>query len=389
MVKVAYFDCFSGISGDMILGALIDLGLDVGYLKGELGKLDISGYEIKARRVEKNHVFGTDFEVVVKEKQRPRSLLDILNLIEDSGLDVEVKRLSKKIFQKLGEAESKVHDISIDEVHFHEVGAVDSIIDIVGAAVGIKKLGVENVFCSNLPLGTGFISCAHGKLPVPSPATVEILKGVPVYYTNVRHEMVTPTGAAIITSISSCFGEMPLMKISRIGYGVGKTDMEHPNLLRVFLGDAEGDYGFEVTNVIETNVDDMNPEVYDYLFKKLFDNGALDVFLTNIQMKKNRPGVKLSVISAPEDVGRLLDIIFDETTTFGVRIYETRRAKLYVEKKTVRTKYGDVTVKIGKLDGVVKTVSPEYEDCRKVAERNKISLKEVYELVKKKYYPEI
>lgn len=382
-MKTAYFDCFSGISGDMILGVLIDLGLDVSYLEKELKKLNISGYEIKVKQIEKNHIVGTDVDIVVKEKQKHRSLKDIYNIIENSRLDKEIKELSKGIFQRLAEAESKVHNLEIDKVHFHEVGAIDSIIDIVGAVIGIKKLQIKNVFCSHLPLGTGFVSCSHGMIPIPSPATVEILKDIPVYSTNIKHEMVTPTGAAIITTFTKHFGDMPLMKLNKVGYGVGKTDMKHPNLLRVFVGDLQQGYNVDVTTMIETNIDDMSPEIYGYLVQKLFDNGALDVFFTHIQMKKNRPGVKLSVISSMENVDKLIDIIFTETSTFGVRLYETKRIKLSIEKRKIKIKYGEVMVKIGTYKNQIMTVSPEYEDCRRIAIKNDIPLKDVYELAKK------
>ena len=238
-MTIAYFDCFSGIAGDMILGALIDLGLDINFLKEELEKLNLSGYEIEIKKVEKNHISGKDVYITVKEKQHHRSLSDINNIIENSKLDKEVKELSKKIFLRLAKAESKIHNVKISKVHFHEVGAVDSIIDIVGAAIGLNKLGVDKVFCSHLPLGKGFVTCSHGKIPIPAPATVELLKNVPVYQTDINHEMVTPTGAAVITTVTNKFGEMPLMKIKKVGYGAGKIESENPSLLRIFLGELE------------------------------------------------------------------------------------------------------------------------------------------------------
>ena len=383
-MNVAYFDCFSGICGDMILGALIDLGLDCNHLKKELEKLGISGYKIDVKKVEKNHITGTDVCIIVKEKQHHRSLTDINNLIDNSKLDSEIKEISKEIFQRLAKAESKVHNIEVDRVHFHEVGAIDSIIDIVGTVIGIKKLQIKNVFCSQLPLGKGLTSCSHGMIPIPSPATVEILKGIPVYSANIKHELVTPTGAAIIATLTKHFGDMPVMNIKKVGYGTGKIEMKHPNMLRVFLGELQNDYTSDITTMIETNIDDTNPEIYGYLVEKLFDNGALDVFFTHIQMKKNRPGVKLSIISSMENVERLLDIIFTETSTFGVRFYETKRMKLCIEKRRVKTKYGDVTVKIGIRKNQIMTVSPEYEECKKIATENGIPLKDVYELVKRK-----
>ena len=236
-MSIAYFDCFSGIAGDMILGAFIDLGLDVDYLKTEIEKLDISGYIIDVKNIEKNNISAKDVNITVKEKQHHRSLSDIKNLIDNSRLDKDIKDMSKKIFLKIGKAESKIHNIDINSVHFHEVGAIDSIIDIVGAAIGLKKLGIINVFCSHLPLGKGFIKCAHGIIPIPAPATVELLKDVPVYQTDIKHEMVTPTGAAVITTIASHFGEMPLMKIKKIGYGAGKIKSDQPGVLRVIVGE--------------------------------------------------------------------------------------------------------------------------------------------------------
>jgi uncharacterized protein (TIGR00299 family) protein len=384
-MKVAYFDCFSGISGDMILGALVDLGVDVDYLKGQFKKIDISGYDIKAKKVEKQHIHGTKVDIVIKEKQRHRSLKDINELIDKSGLDKEVKQSSKKIFLKIAEVESKIHNIDINKVHFDEIGALDSILDVVGAVIGLKKLNIEKVYSSHLNLGRGFVECSHGLIPVPAPATAEILKGVPVYSTNVEAELVTPTGSAVITSLTNDFGPMPPMTIDKLGYGAGKADFQHPNLLRIFIGDLVSAYDTDFTNMIETNIDDINPEIYSYLVQKLLDHGALDVFLTNIQMKKSRPAVKLSVISSLEDTEKLTDMIFNETTTLGVRIYQTERRKLFIKKKRVKTKYGDITIKVGKLNDKVKTISPEYEDCQSIAEKNNIPLKDIYDLAKRAY----
>jgi uncharacterized protein (TIGR00299 family) protein len=236
---IAYFDCFSGIAGDMILGALIDLGLDINYLKDEIKKLDISGYEIEVKKVEKNHIMASDVYITITEKQHHRSLSDINLLIDNSKLDEEVKKLSKNIFQRLGKAESKIHNIEINEVRFHEVGAIDSIIDIVGSVIGLKKLDIQDVFSSRLPLGKGFVECSHGIIPIPAPATVELLKNIPVYQTDVNHEMVTPTGAAFITSIANQFGDMPSIKIIKVGYGAGKIESKTPALLRILLGKLE------------------------------------------------------------------------------------------------------------------------------------------------------
>jgi uncharacterized protein (TIGR00299 family) protein len=375
-MKIAYFDCFSGISGDMILGALIDLGLD----------LNLSGYEIETKKVQKNKIAGIKVNINAEAKQKERHLSDINKLIDDSKLDPEIKQKSKAIFLKLGQAESKVHNENIENIHFHEIGAVDSILDIVGCIIGLKKLNIREIFCSNIPLGKGFIKTSHGKLPVPAPATSELLSGFPVYSSGVEGELVTPTGAAIITTLVKKFGEMPLMKVDKVGYGAGKSDFEHPNVLRVFLGELIEDYDTDVVSIIETNIDDMYPELYEIVFQKLFQNGALDVFLTNIQMKKHRPAVKLSVISTLENTNNLIDIIFNETTTFGLRTYKTERKKLFVEKEKIKIKYGEVTIKIGKSANEIKVISPEYEDCKKLAEQNNVSLKKIYDLARASYF---
>lgn len=385
-MKVAYFDCFSGISGDMILGALIDLGLDIDFLKSELVKLNLSGYEISVKKVLKNKIAGVKVDIEVKSKQKERHLSDINKIIDESNLKIEIKEKSKEIFLKLGQAEAKVHDIGINEIHFHEIGAIDSILDILGCVIGLDKLEIKEVYCSNIPLGKGFITTSHGKLPIPAPATSELLKNVPAYSANIEGELVTPTGAAILTSIAKEYGEMPAIKIEKVGYGAGKSDFKHPNLLRIFLGELTLKYDSDVVNVIETNIDDMYPEFYENIFQKLFQNGALDVYLTNIQMKKNRPGVKLSVISTLEKTDALIDVIFNETTTFGLRTYKTQRKKLFVEKEKVKTKYGEITIKIGKAANEIKVISPEYEDCKKLAEQNDVSLKKIYDLARTSYF---
>ncbi len=385
-MEIAYFDCFSGISGDMILGSLIDLGLDIEYLKNEFKKINISGYEINVIKTKKNDISCIKVNITVKDKQKHRSLKEINALIDKSELNLEIKKKSKNIFLKLAKAESKIHNIDIDNVHFHEIGAIDSILDIIGAVIGLDKLNIKKIYSSSIPVGRGFVKSAHGKLPIPAPATSELLKGIPIYSTKVEGELVTPTGAAIISSLTESFGEMPLMQIEKIGYGAGKSDFDHPNLLRIFIGESLEKYDTDTVNVIEINIDDMNPEHYEVVFEKLLKNGALDVYLTNIQMKKNRPGIKLSIISPLEITDQLTDIIFNETTTFGLRIYKTNRKKLFVEMEKVETKYGEITIKIGKTKDKIKLVSPEYEDCKKLAQENNVSLKEIYELAKLSYF---
>ena len=385
-MKTAYFDCFSGISGDMVIGALIDLGLNEDFLKKELRKLNLKNYEIKAGKIVKNGLTATKFDVISKHGHRheERNLKEINKIIENSGLGGETKNTIKRIFLKIAAAEAKIHNKPVDKIHFHEIGAIDTIIDVVGSVVGLKKLGIEKIYCSKLNVGAGFVEFSHGRWPVPAPATAEILKNVPVYNNDIEAELVTPTGAAIITTLASEFGEMPEMEIKKIGYGAGTKNLEQPNVLRVFFGEMKKVRN-ESINVIETNIDNMNPEIYPYVVDRLLENGALDSYLTNIMMKKGRPGIKLTVLSEIKDTDKLCNIIFEETTTLGIRIYPAARKKLDREIKAVKTRYGNVKVKISKLNDEIKNIMPEYEDCVKIAKKNKIPLKKVYWEVKKQF----
>lgn len=387
-MRVAYFDCFSGISGDMILGALIDAGLDLGELKNGLNKLNLSGYEIKTTRVEKNHITAIHVDVNVTDKQVERKLGDILALIDKSRLESEIKETGKKIFINLAKAEAKVHNKNIETVHFHELGSVDTIIDVVGAIIAVRALGIEEIYASPLHVGKGFIKCAHGTLPVPAPATMELLKDMPIYGGDINSELVTPTGAAIIATMARSFGELPPMVIKKIGYGAGERDLPIPNLLRVFVGAKMPDmeYGEDVVTVIETNIDDMNPEFYDHIMTKLFEKGALDVFLTPIHMKRNRPAIMLSTITPHDRVKSILSVIFDETTTLGVRISEVRRKKALREIRQVDTKFGKVRVKVSLVGKKIKNITPEYEDCERLAREHNIPIKDVYDAVQNSVY---
>lgn len=382
-LRIAYFDCFSGISGDMVLAALIDAGLDVNDLKKELQRIGLKNYEIKAKKTEKNHIACTEVKIKFKEKETSRNLDNINDLIEKSSLDSKVKEQSKKVFMRLAKVEAKVHNKKISEIRFHEGGAIDSILDTVGSVIGVKQLGIEKIYCSKLRLGSGFVRCAHGMLPVPSPATAELIKGLPVYSSSVEKELVTPTGAAIITTLAKEFGGMPLMKVEKVGYGAGKAELEHPNLLRVFIGETTEAYEYDSVKLIETNIDDMNPQVYDYVIEKLLKAGALDVYLTPIYMKKNRPATKLSILADINILNEVTQIIFDETTTLGVRISEVKRKKLSKETVKVKTKYGEIKVKIGKSGKTIKNIAPEYEECKKAAIRYSVPLKNVYREAKK------
>jgi len=382
-MRLAYFDCFSGISGNMVLGALLDAGLKLDALREALAGLGISGYEIKAKRVQKRQIACTLVDVETREVGVERHLSDILNIIGESTLSEEVKEKAGAIFTRLAEAEAKVHGVSVEEVHFHEVGGVDAIVDIVGSVVGLKLLGIEEVYSSPLHLGRGFVECAHGTLPVPSPATLELVKGVPVYGWDIEAELVTPTGAAIITTLAKGFGSPPPMHVEQVGCGAGHRELPIPNLLRLLIATSpqQPGEGLEEDSVLllETNIDDMNPEFYEHVMDRLFQRGALDVFLTPIQMKRNRPAVMLSVIVGQGEVDGVLGVIFEETTTLGVRMQEVRRKKLERESILVNTCYGPIRVKVARLGSVIKNVSPEYEECRRIAEQWGVPLKVVYE----------
>ncbi len=381
-MKIAYFDCFSGISGDMILGALVDAGLEMERLKAELARLPLSGYTLSAQTVRRRGLRGTHVEVEVSEKGVERHLHEIEEIIEGSDLPGDVKSRGLAIFQRLAEAEAHVHGIPVERVHFHEVGAMDAIVDVVGAVIGLWLLGIERVYASPVHVGRGTVECAHGTLPVPAPATQELLRGVPIYGRDVDAELVTPTGAAILTTLAEEFGAAPPMQVERVGYGAGSRDLPLPNLLRVSIGtkteEAEG-YEEDVVAVIETNIDDMNPQLYEHVMEQLFDAGALDVFLTQIQMKHNRPGVQLSVLVAEEHIREALDVLFAETTTIGVRSQQMRRWKLRREQVSAETRYGRVSVKVARRGEAVLNVKPEYQDCRRIAEKCSVPLKEVYQ----------
>ncbi len=472
----AYFDMFSGISGNMVLGVLLDLGLDLDDLLRELDKLGLSSeYKIITKKVVKEGITGTYVNVELLEDvhthkeddhrhkddhnqkykngcqhqqgehickhdhnhaehchenreeqshkdtdmtcdnhhsnhkhtefhghqhQHGRNLTDINQIIDKSSLSANVKEKSKKIFLNLAKAEAKIHGTDIDKIHFHEVGAVDAIVDIVGSVIGMELLGIERVFSSRINTGTGFVKCQHGKMPLPAPATMELLAGVPIYSTGIKSELVTPTGAAIITTLAESFASRPDMEIKATGYGAGSRDLEIPNLLRVNIGRINPNNLFEQDNVkkkynedsltiLETNIDDMNPEYYQYIIEKLLANGALDVYLTPIQMKKNRPAIKLNVLidsKTVEVLEKSLDIIFKESSSLGIRIYENvTRVSLDRKVEKVQTPWGEVRIKKAYLDGKLINSTPEYEDCKQIADKRKLPLIDIYNYVIKTY----
>lgn len=381
-MKLAYFDCFSGISGDMILGALVDAGCPLERLRQELRLLNVSGWDISAERVWKNGMAATYVRVTTEDTQKHRSLATILTILDQSKLAPRIRDRAKSIFRRLGEAEAKVHDIPLEKIHFHEVGAVDAIVDIVGACIGFESMGIEEFACSPLNVGGGTIQIAHGLLPVPAPATAELLRGKPTYSNGVQRELVTPTGAAIVTTLCGEFGPQPKMSVSAIGYGAGTADLPgQPNTLRILVGDTvEAQKGLgarEEVAVIEANLDDMNPQIYGYFLEKALEAGALDVFATPVQMKKNRPGTLLTVLCRPESSEALIKLIFAETTTFGVRMHRAERRVLPREFVSVATGFGPVRVKVSRVNGRVLHVAPEYEDCKKLAAERDVPLQQV------------
>ncbi|MBP8959678.1 MAG: nickel pincer cofactor biosynthesis protein LarC [Bacteroidales bacterium] len=383
-MKILYYDCFSGISGDMNLGAMIDLGVDAGYLKRELDKLNIKGWELEVNIVRRNGIKGMQATVIQKAKTHEhRHFSDILEIIEESSLDDKTKNLSTKIFTKLAEAESTVHGIAIEEVHFHEVGAIDSIIDIVGAAICFNALKVDHVYVSTIELGGGTVKCDHGAFPVPAPATAEILKNIPVNKDGVDFEATTPTGAAILAVLGNTFGRPLPFKILKTGYGAGhKEHPAIPNLLRVFLGEIldRPNAGHEAM-LLECNIDDMNPEFYEYISEKLFKTGASDVFLTGIIMKKSRPGTTISVICEKEIAGQLMEILFTESTTLGIRCFTFLKETLSRETFEADTEFGKVRYKRSFYKGKEVSCKPEYDDCKRIAEETGRPIREIYNIL--------
>lgn len=379
-MKIAYFDCFAGASGDMILGALIDAGVDVHKLQEGLGRLHVRDYELRVTRVQKGAIEATDVEVVLDGEVSERKLADIEAVITDSDLPQEIKETSVTIFRRLVTVEAEIHGTNYEDVHLHEAGGTDAIVDVVGSLLGLSLLGVEQVYASRLPLGHGYVHCAHGPLPLPAPATLELLKGVPVAQLDVEGELVTPTGAAILTGIVQEFGAFPEMTVESIGYGAGKSEFAFPNVLRVLVGTAPQRLAESRERVVllETNLDDMNPELYDHIMQSLFAAGALDVYLQPIQAKKNRPGVVLSVLCHPQAAQELSSIIFAETTTLGIRQQAMERLCLHRETIRVETPFGQVRIKVAKLGDRTMNLAPEYEDCRRLAIESKRPLKEVY-----------
>jgi len=378
-MRIAYFDAFSGLSGDMTVGALLHLGVSLDAVRDELSKLPFSGYHLSQTERKLSGIRATKFNVTVEDPLAERSFRAISRMLQESQLIPQVKETALQIFTVLAEAEGRVHGVTPEAVHFHEVGAVDSIVDIVGAACGLHLLAVEKVYVSTLPLGKGLVPSRHGVLPIPGPATLELLKGMQVRLADGDAELVTPTGAAIVAAVATQ-AAMPSLQLTAVGYGAGERTLpDRPNLLRVLLGNTSETPHEEQLLVLETNIDDLNPELYEHVMERLFVVGARDVFLAPIQMKKNRPGVLLWVLCDPSDQEKVSTIIFSETSTLGVRSYLVSRLSLRRESKEVLTLYGSIRVKLAyRPDGRV-TTAPEYEDCKRLAREKNVPLKVVYE----------
>jgi uncharacterized protein (TIGR00299 family) protein len=431
-MRLAYLECFSGISGDMFLGALIDAGVSASVLERTVAALNV-GARVEISKVNRSGITATKVDVYVHgEKDRPREmgsghqhdhrhehehvhsgsvetpartgvsaprrhehshgrgLREIKGLIAKAEISSGAKTTATAVFQNLGAAEAKIHGIEIEKIHFHEVGAVDAIVDIVCAAVGFEALGVDELICSPLNVGGGMVECAHGTFPVPAPATVELLKDALVYSSGVQAELVTPTGAAIVKTLAASFAKFPEMKIEKSGYGAGTRDFHgHPNVARLTVGEAAlelaGNTTQETISVLEANLDDLNPQVFGYVMDRLFDEGALDVFGMPVQMKKNRPGTLLTVLCRAENASKLTAILFAETTTLGVRRREESRQVLARKWVTVPTQWGDVRMKVASMNGTVTNYAPEYEDCRRIAAEKRVPLKSVMQEAVQEY----
>jgi len=379
-MKIAYLDCFSGISGDMFLGALVDAGLPLDRLRERLKSLALHGYRVEASREARHGISGTRFSVVVEDHEHShRDLKAIRTIIQGGDFSENVKKKCIRIFESLAQVEGEIHNQPAEEVQFHEVGAVDSIIDIVGTVYGLEDLHIERVFASPLPLGSGFTQCAHGRIPIPAPATLALLKGVPLLDAATENEMVTPTGAALIKGLADSFGPMPPMSLESIGYGVGSRDLpDRPNLLRILVGEDRPADMADTVVVLETNVDDSSPEWLGFLMERLFDAGALDVVFFPVQMKKNRPGVQIQVMAPPHQKDRLMGIMMEESATLGIRFRYSQRRVLSRASEEVDSPWGRIRVKTVMQREGVRLLMPEYEVCREIALKHHIPLREVY-----------
>ncbi len=378
-MRIAYLDCASGVSGDMMLGALVDAGVDLARVQAGIDSLGLPSCRLAIEEVKKNGFRALQLTVEHEPEHAHRHLHHIVKMIDGSTLTPSQRELALRIFNRLAQAEAKVHGSTIEKVHFHEVGAVDSIADIVGSAIAWDLLGVDRIVCSAVPTGTGFVQIAHGRCSIPAPATGELLQGVPIAASDVQGELTTPTGAAIVSTLVDEFGSLPAMTISATGYGAGQTDFEHPNLLRLLVGeDASGSLQGDQVVLLETNLDDTPGEAVGYCIEKLWQAGALDVATSALQMKKGRPGVLLSVQCSPADADRLAEIVFRETTTLGLRRSTVQRQTLPRRQTKTSTAWGEIAGIAATLPDGSERFSPEYDSCREIADKEKVSLEAVY-----------
>jgi uncharacterized protein (TIGR00299 family) protein len=380
-VKIAYFDCPSGAAGDMILGALVDAGAPADHLASELRKLGLPGWQLRPHEVRKGAFRATKVEVEIDAQAHThhRHLADILAVLHASTLSAGVKERASRIFTRLAQAEARVHGTTPDEVHFHDVGAVDAIIDVTGAVIALDLLGIEALHISALPVGGGWVGGPHGRIPVPAPGTAELLRGFPVVDPGIAAELVTPTGAAILTTLAAGAGRMPAMTVMAIGYGAGTKELEIPNVLRCFVGEPTAGAGVETISQVETTIDDMSPQLYEPLMDRLFEAGALDVFFTPVVMKRSRPGVVVTALCRPDGVSALSRVLFEESTTIGVRWSEWQRARLDREMVMLPTAYGTISFKVSRLAGRIVTVTPEFNEVARIAREKSLPVREVLE----------
>ena len=389
-MKALYFDLIGGASGDMILGALVDAGVSVKKLQELLAGLQITEFDLKVQTVNKDGFSAKKLDVLVTDQPPERHLKEIKELIKNSSLPESIQNRALRIFQRIVEIEAGIHNVPVEQVHLHELGGTDTIIDITGTLLALDLLGIAKIYSSPVPLGKGFIAGAHGQIPLPSPATTALLNGVPIYGRDIESELVTPTGAALLVELVDEFGPLPPMTLTAIGYGAGGRDLPIPNLLRVLVGEITPDETATLDQlvILETNLDDLNPEVYPHVIDSLFSAGALDVTLTSIQMKKNRPGTKIEVLCKPSDKDGLRAILFQETSTLGIKQYLVDRFALPRTIQKVQTSYGKVRVKIAETSPGNLKISPEYEDCRKLAQKHQVPITKIYQETIQKYQEE-
>ena len=387
-MKIAYFDTIAGISGDMTLGAFLSAGISLDYLSSEISKLGLHGVEFQAKHLERGGITAVKLDVIISDQHHNRNINDIFKIISQSSLSDRVKENAKKIFMQLAHAEAKIHSMSIDDVHFHEVGALDAIVDIVGVAICLEKFGIKKVYSSPIKLGSGgFVDAAHGQLPLPAPAVAEILKGYPTVLTDVPFELTTPTGAAIVKAISSGVLSNEQIIFEDIGYGAGSEEIKSiPNLLRVMIGELEQSGEEEESVIVETNIDDMNPEIYPFVIEQLLSHGADDAFLIPIIMKKGRPGVLLSAITSRSKLDDITNVFFSQTSTLGIRMQHINRRKVVREQREIESKLGKIKVKVVKYNGKERFI-PEYEECRRLAIEKNIPLIEIYRNLEIEIFP--